>query len=143
MILTSLWIPNVPKIVGKTERKSIACGSLLLLKYESFLFLVFSSNQDSSDLSSTLLQNGQGVNIMKDFILSLIQLFTGETTGGPVDSNTYVDVDDKTITSSGFSALKMATKLPTDFYPSKENPPADFARIVKELMTRYGPQVCI
>lgn len=33
MVLTSLWIPNVPKISGKTERKAIACGSIALLEY--------------------------------------------------------------------------------------------------------------
>lgn len=84
------------------------------------------------------MQNDQGANTLRDFIISLIQLFTGETTAS-VD-NSYVDVGEL-IYNSGFNALKMATKLPTDYFAKTENPQVLFANTLKTMSTKYGQKV--
>jgi exportin-2 (importin alpha re-exporter) len=121
MILTSLWIPNISKISGKAERKAIACGTISLL---------------SSDLTGTFFQNDQGASSLRDLISSLILLFTGETSNVAADSS-YVDAGEL-VYNSGFNALKMATKLPTDYFAKIENAQAFFAATMKDLSTKYG-----
>jgi exportin-2 (importin alpha re-exporter) len=124
MVLTSLWIPNVSKINGKVERKAIACGSISLL---------------SSDLTGTLLQNQDTANILRDLISSLTFLFTGESSNAAVDTS-YVEAGEL-IYNSGFNALKMATKLPTDYFASTEDAQKLFANTLKELSTKYGQKI--
>jgi len=121
MILTSLWIPNISKISGKVERKAIACGTIYLL---------------SSDLTGNFFQNDQGAATLKELIESLILLFTGETSKVAADSS-YVDAGEL-VYNSGFNALKMATKLPTDYFAKVENAQTSFANTLKEISTKYS-----
>jgi len=123
MILTSLWIPNVSKISGKVERKAIACGSISLL---------------NSDLTASFLQNQEGGNTLREFIISLILLFTGETS--TVVDNSYVETGEL-IYNSGFNALRMATKLPTDYFESTPDAEKLFAATLKDLSNKYGQQI--
>jgi exportin-2 (importin alpha re-exporter) len=121
MILTSLWVPNVSKISGQVERKAIACGTISLL---------------SSDMTGTFFQNDQGAATLRDLIASLILLFTGEISKVAADSS-YVDAGEL-VYNSGFNALKMATKLPTDYFAKVENAQTLFAHTLKEISTKYG-----
>jgi len=123
MILTSLWIPNISKIVGKVERKAIACGSITLLE---------------SDLTGSFLQNQEGANTLRDFILSLVLLFTNEVIKD--NDTSYVEAGEL-IYNSGFNALKMATKLPTDYFASVEDEKLRFATTLKSLSSKNGSKI--
>jgi len=113
MVLKSLWIPNVPKISGKIERKAVLCGTTLLLKLPVFL--------DSQE----------GLDVFRDLIKTLLLCFSGET-GKTVDEG-YVEVKE-VVSNSGFSALKNATTTNSDYFRAIPDAKLFFTSTLQELM---------